>query len=100
MEILQKSIPIESMLKSCTVFKYYDLNPIEKSKVAGKALTSFPIAEVLSYHSIVITFILKFYTYEVRGYITHRDQSLHCGVLQQLIGDLLKDFNSFFINDI
>ena len=46
--ILWKSIPIESMLKFCTVFKYYDLNAIEKSKVAGKASTSFPIAEILS----------------------------------------------------
>ena len=48
MEILQKSIPIESMLKFCTVFKYYDLNAIEKSKVAGEALTSFTIAEISS----------------------------------------------------
>ena len=43
-----KSVPIESMLKFGIVIKYYDLNTIEKSKVAGKALTSFPIAEVLS----------------------------------------------------
>ena len=46
--ILQKSVPIESMLKFCAVFKYFDLNAIEKSKVAEKASTSFPIAEVLS----------------------------------------------------
>ena len=43
-----KSVPIESMLKFYTVLKYYDLNAIEKSKVVGKASTSFPIAEVLS----------------------------------------------------
>ena len=30
------------------MIKYYDLNAIEKSKVAGEASTSFPIAEVLS----------------------------------------------------
>ena len=46
--ISQKSIPIESMLKFGIVIKYYDLNTIEKSKVAGKTSTSFPIAGVLS----------------------------------------------------
>ena len=30
------------------MFKYDDLNIIEKPNVAGKALTSFPIAEFLS----------------------------------------------------
>ena len=44
--ILWKSVPIESMLKFCAVFKEFELNAIEKSKVAGKALTSFPIAEI------------------------------------------------------
>ena len=46
--ISQKSVPIKSMLKFCVVIKFYDLNAIEKSKVAGEALTFFPIAEVLS----------------------------------------------------
>ena len=48
MEVLWKFIPTESILKFCIVFKYYDLNAIEKSKVAGKALNSFPIAEISS----------------------------------------------------
>ena len=46
--ILQKSIPIESMLKFCAVFKCFDLNAIEKSKVTGKASTYLPIAEIPS----------------------------------------------------
>ena len=45
---LQKSVVIESMGKFCAVFKYFDLNTIEKSKVAGKVSTSFPIAEISS----------------------------------------------------
>ena len=33
--ILQKFVPIESMLKFCAMFKYFDLNAIEKSEVPG-----------------------------------------------------------------
>ena len=71
--ILQNSVPIESILKFCIVFKYYDLNTIEKSKVTGKVSNSFPIAEVLSKHSVVIILILKFYMYKVGGYIICTD---------------------------
>ena len=45
---LWKSVPIESMLEFCAVFKYFDLNAIEKSKWAGKASSCFPIAEIPS----------------------------------------------------
>ena len=43
-----KFITIESMGKFCSVSKLYDLNAIEKSRVAGKVSTSFPIAEIHS----------------------------------------------------
>ena len=70
--ILQKSILNGSMLKFCAVLKYYDLNVTKKSTVAGKVSTSFPIDEISSQHSVLIIFILKFYTYKVRGDITQR----------------------------
>ena len=37
---------LSPMLKFCAMFRYYNLNAIEKSKVAGKVSTSFPIAEI------------------------------------------------------
>ena len=42
MESLWKSIPNGSMLNLCTVFKFYDLNAIEKIKGGWKGVNFFP----------------------------------------------------------